>query len=221
MMHCAYCGVAIRSSGLLPSLFAQKGLRYGDGRIICHPCHHTAVKNESQLQVVLQHVKRCFQELGLVVQWHRLPIRLKDQPQMRQLAGSDQTVGVAQYTINGRQVDSTVSMLYGMPAALAVETLAHEAAHVWCREQGVDFAPDTDNEEGFCNVIGCLALQQLGRQYDAPMRVADMFRNPDPVYGERFRQQWAYMRSHGWNQYRLMVLDSCCALHRLSQSCYP
>lgn len=207
MKHCIYCGAAVRSSGLLPSLLTRDGLRYGDGRIICQPCHHTAVKNEPQLQVVLQHVKRCFSELGLIVQWHRLPIRLQHQPQMRRLAGSDQTVGVAQYTIYGRHVESKVSMLYGMPAALAVETLAHEAAHVWCREHGVDFAPVTDDEEGFCNVIGCLALQRLGQQYDAPALVADMFRNPDPVYGEKFRQQWARMSMLGWQRYRLTVLD--------------
>lgn len=81
----------------------------------------------------------------------------------------------------------------GMLASLAVETLAHEAVHVWCREQGVDFAPDSGDEEGTCNVIDRLALQRLSQQYDVPMRLADLFRNPYLVYGERLRQQSEFM----------------------------
>jgi hypothetical protein len=91
-------------------------------------------------------------------------------------------------------------MLYGMPAALATETLAHELGHVWCREQRLHL--DAGDEEGFCNVLACLALQRLGQQHDAPERIKAMFANPDPIYGDRFRQQWQAMQRQGWTAYR-------------------
>jgi hypothetical protein len=189
-----------------------QGLRYGDGRIICTACHHTAVKHDLQLQVIWGHVKTCFAELGLAVNWGRLPVRLQHQSQMSRAGGSSQVVGIAEHRIAGRQVDSKVTLLYGMPAALAVETLAHESGHVWCREHHIEFSPDAAQEEGFCNVLGCLALKRLGDQYDAPNRIESMFRNTDPVYGGSFREQWSAMRAVGWSSYKILILQkSVCA----------
>ena len=204
-MNCTYCGISIRQPGWANFLQGEQGLRYGDGRIICSKCHHTAVKNEAQIQAVWQHVKRCFAELGLAIHWERLPIRLQHQPQIEQSGGGANTVGYAESTISGKQVDSRVTMLYGMPAALAVETLAHEAGHVWCREHDIQFRPDPDDEEGFCNVLACLALQKLGGQHDAPKRIESMFQSTDPVYGQKFRLQWNLVKSLKWENYILRV----------------
>ena len=200
-MHCTYCAASIRQPGWSSFLPGEQGLRYGDGRIICRNCHHTAVKSESQILVVLQHAKRCFADLGLTIHWDRLPIRLLHQPQMQESSGSAYTVGYAESTIMGVHVDSRVTMLYGMPAALAVETLAHEAGHVWCHENNITFRPDPQDEEGFCNVLAYLALQRLGGQYDAPRRVEAMLKNPDPIYGAKFRAQWNRLSQLGWQPY--------------------
>lgn len=201
-MHCTYCGIGIRQHGWSMPFQGEEGLRYGDGRIICRKCHQTAVKNDQQIRAIWQHVRTCFADLGLSIQWDRLPIRLEHQPQIEQSGGAH-TVGYAETVIYGRQIDSRVTMLYGMPAALAVETLAHEVGHVWCREHNVQFRPDPDDEEGFCNVLACLALQRLGNQYDAPKRIEAMFQNPDPVYGGKFRKQWDLMTFVGWEKYKL------------------
>jgi hypothetical protein len=205
-MHCTYCATSIRQPGWSSFLPGEQGFRYGDGRIICRNCHQTAVKNEAQIQAVLRHVKRCFAELGLSIHWDRLPIRLLHQPQMQQSGGSANTVGYAESIIMGRHVDSRVTMLYGMPAALAVETLAHEAGHVWCREHNIQFIPDPEDEEGVCNVLACLALRRLGLQYDAPTRIEAMFKNPDPVYGAKFRAQWNSLSHLGWQPYKSNLL---------------
>lgn len=203
-MHCTYCGSGIRQHGWPMPFQGAEGLRYGDGRIICVKCHQTAVKNEQQIRAIWQHVRVCFAELGLSIQWDRLPIRLEHQPQIERSGGAD-TVGYAETATNGRQIDSRVTMLYGMPAALAVETLAHEVGHVWCREHNVQFRPDPDDEEGFCNVLACFALRELGNQYDAPKRIEAMFQNPDPVYGGKFREQWQKSKQLGWLNYKAQL----------------
>jgi hypothetical protein len=200
-MHCTYCATNIGQPGQSSSLQGKQGLLYADGRIICCDCHHTAIKSEAQILVVSKHVKHCLGDLGLSIQWDRLPIRLAHQNQILQFGGTPNTVGYAETTILGMHMDSRITMLYGMPAALAVETLAHEAGHVWCREQNVRFMPDPADEEGFCNVLACLALQRLGEQHDAPKRIKAMFQSTDPIYGEKFKRQWSIMCKLGWITY--------------------
>lgn len=208
-MLCTYCATSIFQPGRSSSFQGKQGLRYGDGRIICCDCHHTAIKSEAQIQVVSQHVKRCFADLGLAIHWDRLPLRLLHQPQILQSGGSANTVGYAETTtIMGMHMDSRVTMLYGMPAALAVETLAHEAGHVWCRVKNVHFMPDPADEEGFCNVLACLALKGLGEQYDAPKRIDAMFRSSDPIYGDKFKQQWSIMCKLGWITYMRRLTEN-------------
>jgi hypothetical protein len=208
-MYCTYCGVSIniqqQAWGSLPQ--GECGLRYGDGRIICHKCHHTAVKNDSQIKAVCDHVKHCFAELGLTIEWSRLPIRLQHQPQIEQSAGGANVIGYAESTISGTSVSSRVTLLYGMPAALAVETLAHEAGHVWCREHNIQFNLDPNDEEGFCNVLACLALKRLGNQHDANHRINAMFQNNDPIYGDKFRAQWTQMCALGWEIYKRQLVN--------------
>ncbi|MDR2208238.1 MAG: protein DA1 [Azoarcus sp.] len=203
-MHCTYCATMIRPAHWPIFMPGRTGLRYGDGRIICAPCHRTAIKHGHQLEAVWQHVRHCFAELGLTIRWDQVFLRLQDRRAMQQVGAN--TVGYAQVVICRDRIDSRVVMLYGMPAALAVETLAHELGHVWCCEQHVRFSPDSKDEEGFCNVLGCLALQRLGQQHNAPERIRAMFANPDPVYGEKFRQQWQTMQKLGWNDYRQQLL---------------
>ena len=209
-MYCNYCGVSIsiHHQAWLSLPQGERGLRYGDGRIICHKCHQTAVKNDAQIRAVSDHVQRCFAELGLTINWKHLPIRLQHQPQIERAAGSANVIGYAESTISGTSVSSCVTLLYGMPAALAVETLAHEAGHVWCREHNIEFNPDPNDEEGFCNVLACLALKRLGDQHDAKHRIDAMFHNHDPIYGHKFRAQWTHMCALGWEIYKRRLVNN-------------
>ncbi len=208
MMHCRYCGVAIRTASGSPAQMhgCRPGLRYADGRIICDRCHRHAIKHEHQLQAIRRHVTDSFADWRLHINWASLPVELLQLPQLRLPGLSSQVVGWAQSTISDRkQVSSRVAILYGMPAAIAVETLAHEAGHVWCREHHIEFKPDRQDEEGFCNVLGCMALERLGPQHDAPERIKNMFSNPDPIYGDKFREQWQRLSQRGWERYRADV----------------
>lgn len=193
--RCEYCGTSIGHR----FLGARPGYRYGDGRTICTDCHESAIKTAEQLQTVWQHVAHTFRQLGLSIKWPDIPVALLDKPVLSQTTGRDNCVGVATTAVSLLAIRSQISMLYGMPVQWAVETLAHEAGHVWCREQGIRFDPQ-DAEEGFCNVLGCLALRALkGR--DTTLRQKAMFENPDPVYGQRFREQWALLENSGWQGY--------------------
>jgi hypothetical protein len=155
------------------------------------------------LRAVWQRVARTFDRLGLTVDWHRLPVQMLDKPVLQREAGLGNVVGLAHSLSTALTVTSRVSILYGMPATLAALTLGHEAGHVWCREQRVRFDP-SDREEGFANVLACLVLQEIPGA-DAREKIGRLFADPDPVYGELFREQWALLQQLGWEAYRERV----------------
>lgn len=202
--HCEYCGVVL---GKKLGFVSKPGFKYGDGRLICHTCHSTAIKNDEQLYQVWAYVKKCFDYLGLEVKWPLVTLQLLNKPEL-QIGLGGNTVGSAQFAIYPTKVDSKVSVLYGMPKLLALETLAHEIGHVWCKQQCVKFKPNPMQEEGFCNVLSCLVLKSLPEDADVRHRIKMLFKNPDPVYGGHFRTQWASLETLSWPDYKYQIHTS-------------
>lgn len=199
--HCQYCGAPLGQAG---DWGCTPGFRYGDGRTICQGCHASAIKTEAQLAAAWHHVATVFTRLGLVVNWDALPVALLDQPVLQQESGSPSVVGLASSRMSLLTVQSNISILYGMPTLWALETLGHEAGHVWCREQRLSFSPP-EREEGVCNVLAYLVLQAIPN-YDTEERKQAMFANPDPIYGGYFREQWRELEQLGWHAYRQRLL---------------
>lgn len=196
--HCEYCGIVI---GKKLGFICQPGFRYGDGRLICQTCHSSAIKTDAQLYQVWSYVKKCFDHLGLDVTWPKVSLELLDKPELQRGFSGNNVVGSARFVIYSNKVDSKVSVLYGMPKLMALETLAHEIGHVWCKQQRVEFTPDAAQEEGFCNVLSCLILNSLPQEADVRHRISSLFKNSDPVYGEHFRSHWNKLEKLKWIKY--------------------
>lgn len=195
--HCRYCGHPVGSRW---PYGARQGYRYADGTPICQLCHDTAVKDDVALLGAWRFAVKACTDLGLRATWGDVKVRLRDKPQLAGMAGGDGAIGLARSRRWGAQVESDITIMYGMPMGQAIKTLAHEAGHVWCHEHQVEFSP-SEVEEGFCNVVACLVVQQLPAQLDPQQRIDSLFADPDPVYGLRFRQEWAKVQKLSWPSY--------------------
>jgi hypothetical protein len=195
--HCRYCGYPI---GAFWPYGARQGYRYADGTPICQPCHSSAVKDDAALLGAWRFAVNACTDLGLCATWGDVKVRLRDKPQLAGMAGGEGAIGLARSRRCGAQVESDITILYGMPQGLAIKTLAHEAGHVWCHEHQVAFSP-SEVEEGFCNVVACLVVQQLPKHLNPQERIDSLFADPHPVYGVRFRQEWAKVEQLSWPLY--------------------
>lgn len=211
---CAYCGAVIQSSQhpvtmlleLLP-ITPKQGYRYSDGRIICCDCYAHAVKSSEQLSTIWQQVNTQLQQLGLYIQWNALPIQLYKKQDMQVSlahtphANAGAVLGYTQVVQGKGRITPRVGILYGIPTALAVLTLAHEAGHVWCHQQHIAFTPDAKQEEGFCNLVSLEVLKALPPLYLKDTLIEHLFACTNTMYGDKFREEWAKMEQVGWEQY--------------------
>lgn len=199
--HCRYCGHPVGDGW---HHGARNGYRYTDGTPICDPCHQSSVKDDAALLTAWRFVVNICTELGLHATWGEVRVRLRHTPNLEAMAAVHGIVGLARSQKFGNRITSDITICYGMPLTHAVEVLAHEAGHVWCHENNIQFTPH-EIAEGFCNVVACLVIQRLPQHLCPEKNVEALFANPDPVYGVRFRQEWQKMNICSWSQYLLEV----------------
>ena len=195
--YCSYCGHPVGSLWLYGG---RQGYRYADGTNICRLCHDSAVKDDAALLGAWSFAVNACRDLGLSAIWGDVKVRLRDKPQLVGMAGCNSVIGLARSRRCGSQVESDITIMYGMPLGQAIQTLAHEAGHVWCHEHQVEFSPD-EVEEGFCNVVACMVAQKLPIQLNPQERIDSMFGDPHPIYGVVFRQEWAKVEKQSWPLY--------------------
>ena len=195
--HCRYCGHAI---GVVWPSVALKGYRYADGTTICQPCHERAVKDDAALLHAWRFTVDACTKLGLHASWGDVKVRLRDKSKLAGMSGSDCAIGLARSRRCGLLSESDISIIYGMPMGQAIMTLAHEAGHVWCHQHQIIFSP-AELEEGFCNVLACMVVQQLDECLNPQTLIHALFSDPDPVYGAGFRQEWAKVEKLSWAEY--------------------
>lgn len=197
IFSCRYCACTVGSDTWLGH---RPGFKYGDGRVICKQCHDSAIKTPESLASLWQFIIQKMQSYGLDVNWGAVPVRLEHQPHF----GAGGVIGLAksttQQTLFNFSCASEIIILYGMPKLLALETLAHEAGHVFCHHHRITFNP-SQAEEGFCNLVAFKVLQDLHQQE----AIDKLMRNPCPIYGGHFRSELAAMNLHGWSQYLAKV----------------
>ena len=95
--------------------------------------------------------------------------------------------------LSKRRID--VYLLYGMPRADAVSTVAHELAHVWQFTAG-RLKNDQAFAEGSCNYVSYLVLQNY-RGVATDYVVANLVDDENEIYGEGFRRVRRYAEAEG------------------------
>jgi len=169
----------------------RRPLSLGETGDTCKACIPTLFTDESQIagsqHSVLTWLTRHIGPNGL----HNVPVELEDRHNF-----IESQTGVTNWQYDGRNFDVGIQILRNVTPNTFEHTLAHEYGHVLLVVE-----PDTMmfrgglpdhrhvEEEGFCEVVKYLWLQECGtghREFDQ----RDMRDNPDPVYGDGFRLVW-------------------------------
>lgn len=133
-----------------------------------------------------------------------IPVIIISEEQMYKEAGDRSTVGLA-YTSeysDGEQVFE-VHMKAGLTKLGFAEVLAHEIMHTWINQNNISFTNKAD-EEGLCNYASYIVLSSVGNSY-AKSLINAMMQNPDPIYGEGFRNVKDKIETVGFDKYLMSL----------------
>lgn len=167
------------------------GVTYPDGRLVCNLCRRKAVDTADQVRSSMKRVHDILGKNGLLIDESMFPIQLVDRAEMdlraKKLAGANVT-GLFQPIIkrDGSRGVKAIYILWGKPAYSFEGTLAHELGHAWFYLNHIDGLNRTV-EEGLCNVLKYVVCCEQDI-LETTHTVRRLFLNPDPVYGEGFRQ---------------------------------
>lgn len=111
--------------------------------------------------------------------------------------GADAVLGHTKLRVTGaRSAEATIIQLQrGLPAFMFGRVLAHELGHAWLAQLGARPLSGAV-EEGVCELLSYAWLKRSGVPFAEAVR--DRIRaNPDPVYGNGFRDVHKAVRRHG------------------------
>ena len=148
-------------------------------------------------------VARMLENFGINVDPRPIELRLVGLQELRRISSdsSHDTKGFTDYLVTknlfGHVKRETIKvyLLSGMPRVHMKSTLAHELTHVWQFQHG-RLEQDKTLSEGSCNFVSYLVLRKTGGT-EAEYVIANLLKDPDPVYGEGFRRVKAYAETEG------------------------
>lgn len=95
--------------------------------------------------------------------------------------------GVGHYEVHLMRNTSEIGM---------IKTLAHELTHLWQWHRKID--PPASYCEGFCNLVASLCISEINKG-EALVRLYSMMEDPDPDYGQAFRELKVVYDVLGWD----------------------
>lgn len=160
---------------------------------LCPRCARTAVCGQDDVRAVLPRIRAGLHELGLRLTTP-VRVRLTGPAELAAMTGGvpGSTAGCT-VSVETQVVD--LAVVAGLPAPEFGAVVAHECMHAWMAQRGFGQVPPTI-AEGLSELASDGWLE---RQRDPRARLLReaIARNPDPVYGEGFRQARAAVRRHG------------------------
>ena len=169
----------------------RRPLPLGASGDMCVACIPTLVTHESQTSTIQTDVLKWLTEHIGPNGLHRVPVTF-DEPYNFVVNQK----GVTSWSFDGQNFDVAIRILRKVTPNTFQHTLAHEYGHVLLLVDPVSMAfrggfPSQRHieEEGFCEVVRYLWLQECGEQH-REFDQRDLRNNPDPVYGDGFRLVW-------------------------------
>ena len=172
------------------------GLRYSDGRQVCHQCRKTAITEHEQAADIFQEINKLLRVNGLDFGGLHLNVVLLDANSLGRYhadhVGEGRLLGVTLQEINTSS-DGTrhhevsgIGILWGLPREMFEEVAAHELGHAWLAVKQID-GLSSWRQEGFCNLLAFLWLS-VQDTAAAKRRIRHLEDNPDAIYGEGYRR---------------------------------
>ena len=185
---CASCGRVVTSD--------DTHLPYN--RHICSYCVRAVVRKPEHIKWVYDRVQIIFKSKGLELPTN-IPVEIVDAARMAQLnkskiidinkLGLTVSGGIGVF---GAKMYHNVYMLDSLHKVIFGGVLAHELLHVWQNEHHIRLPKSYS--EGFCNLGSYLLYRSIENDM-TKMLINNMLNNPDPIYGDGFRDVKALFES--------------------------
>ena len=157
------------------------------------------IKSTEDISSIYTYVINVFSKYGINYMPH-IPVLIVDKEQMYRESGSKRTVGLV-YTeeYSDGEKSFEIHMIVGLTRLDFAEVLAHEIMHTWLNQNNIKMSTKAE-EEGLCNYASYIILTEIGNDY-ANRLITAMLNNPDPIYGEGFRNVKKEIESIGLHKY--------------------
>lgn len=159
---------------------------------LCRRCAATSVRTQPEVKRVLPPITAQLRALGIATT-RRVRVRLADASEIDHAFGGNPHVLGATLASGVDVIDLMIRR--DLPAIMFGCVVAHETMHVYLAQQNFGDLPDTA-AEGLCELLAyAWARRQDGVLAAAQRRQIE--ENPDPVYGDGFRQAKAAVARFG------------------------
>lgn len=157
------------------------------------------IKSTKDVSQVYSYVINVFKEYEIDYMPH-IPVLIISREQMYVESGNNRTVGLAYtQTFNDGEQAFEIHIISGLTKLDFAEVLAHEIMHTWINQNQISITSEADLE-GLCNYASYIVLKSVNTTY-AQNLISAMMRNPDPIYGEGFRNVKSEIDEIGFNEY--------------------
>jgi Protein DA1 len=157
---------------------------------LCRRCAVTSIRTSADVRRELPSVKHQLAELGIRTV-SPVKVQLASAESLERIAGNH-ALGVTVYR------DTSVVNLFvlqDLPLLKFGTTVAHEVMHTYMTQNGFGDVPSRV-AEGLCQILAfAWIIRQNGMLAEAERR--QIAENPDPIYGEGFRQAYEAVRRVG------------------------
>ena len=179
-------------------------LHLADGRHICNDCIDKVVRKPEHVEWVYVRIRDIFAKNFLALP-DKIPIEVVTATKMAELAAkrlgdaSRLPFGLASSGgsgIFGTKMNHQVYMLDYQHKVNFGGVLAHELLHIWQSEHHIKL--QSRYAEGFCNLGTYLFYNFINTDYTEKL-IQSMMANPDPIYGDGFREVKSIFESAGCN----------------------
>lgn len=188
--QCSSCGRFVKPSDL----------HVADGRCLCNFCRPSVVILDEHIKWVEKRVRFIFSSHGIIDIPLDVPIHLVTPADMAKLKGAN-FIDLFQpgLTITSKTIglfcskyNHTIYIFNYLPKIQFAGVLAHEMLHVW--QNGNNYFLSPKYTEGFCNLGSYLIYKTIDTDLSKYF-IERLKTNPDPIYGDGFREVFEMYRS--------------------------
>ena len=202
-VHCTSCSAFTRSENVLT-----------DGRVLCKTCFGSAIKKGDSFENLKKFVVSSLFNAGFNdLRMEDITFEIVTTQKMAEIRNEPVNVQFKGYTYSTVTTSTTAGILSGIKSSQTfihkiyilthlnkeefAATLAHEILHAWLTQNGIKMSKKL--EEGFCN-IGCYVIYTYLPGAIAKMYLKSLHENPDPIYGDGFREMFGHFKRLGWQE---------------------
>lgn len=170
--------------------------------------HKPNIKSTQDISQIYSYVIDVFKSYSVDYMPH-IPVHVIPRSQMLAESGNPAVVGLAYTTTyaDGDQVFE-IHIIEGLSKLDFAEVLGHEIMHTWLNQNRIVIKNEA-NLEGLCNYASYLVLSSIDTAYSMSL-IERMMQNPDPIYGDGFRNVKREIDQIGLNNYLFRLISECC-----------